>query len=400
MNQPFFSIVIPTRNRAAELFHTLRTCVGQDFDTYGNDSFEVVVSDNHSDDDIAAVVRAIDSPKVTYVRTHQYLSMTDSWEFAVSQAKGLYVGIVGTDDGYLLNTLSRVHNAIEQSKADAVTFQGAYYYWPTCSDVQLRNKLLVPNFIFEAGLQDSRQLITESLQTLYYGRLPCFLNSFCSNQLIRRIRMKHGRIFDAVCPDVYSGFLLAGYLKQFYVCNRSMLVGGVSGASTGSNAYFDPQGTTLSEHLQLSGSRASPLDLINYPFVTTLVLESAALALNRSGHQALFNAINVEQYLAHCHQQTLSMHSELQRAAALTAIQKYLTDHPTLRISMSKLQRSAWRRRIQSVLPHRVVQALQTAAHHIRGSTGVLANKTLDAKSLNIHNVYDAARFLTHGYPP
>ena len=39
--KPFFSVVIPTRNRASLLRYALQTALDQDFDDY-----EIVVSDN------------------------------------------------------------------------------------------------------------------------------------------------------------------------------------------------------------------------------------------------------------------------------------------------------------------------------------------------------------------
>src|SRR5215218_4005476 len=157
MSTPFFSIIIPTRNRAHELFYTLKTCIEQDLPARHGQDFEIVVSDNASSDDIRAVVERIASPRVRYVRTDRYLSMTESWEFAAEQARGEYVGVVGTDDGYLLDTLSNVFDIIQRTKAEAVTFQGAYYSWPNSPDPATRNLLRIPHFIFPERMEDSTQ---------------------------------------------------------------------------------------------------------------------------------------------------------------------------------------------------------------------------------------------------
>ena len=66
MSRPRFSVLIPTRERADTLYHALRTCLDQDFD-----SFEVVVSDNCSSPATREVVERLASPRLKYVRSPQ-----------------------------------------------------------------------------------------------------------------------------------------------------------------------------------------------------------------------------------------------------------------------------------------------------------------------------------------
>src|SRR4051812_3222592 len=96
MSSPRFSIIIPTRERAATLRYALRTCLDQTFDDY-----EVIVSDNFSSPATKAVVDEAAAPRVRYFRTDRPLAMSDSWEFAVSHARGEYVLVIGDDDGLL-----------------------------------------------------------------------------------------------------------------------------------------------------------------------------------------------------------------------------------------------------------------------------------------------------------
>ena len=52
-NNPHFTVVIPTRERAEVLQHCLKTVVAQDYD-----NLEILVSDNFSCDDTEDVVRS------------------------------------------------------------------------------------------------------------------------------------------------------------------------------------------------------------------------------------------------------------------------------------------------------------------------------------------------------
>src|SRR5262245_26841258 len=101
MAGPRFSIVIPTRDRASTLPFTLRTCLAQEFD-----DCEIVVADNHSAPPTREVVDSFSDRRIRYVRTPAPLAMSDSWDFAVSQATGEYVLLIGSDDGLLLHALS------------------------------------------------------------------------------------------------------------------------------------------------------------------------------------------------------------------------------------------------------------------------------------------------------
>lgn len=395
MHAPFFSIVVPTRNRGAELFHTLRTCLAQRFDRFGDESFEVVVSDNHSTDDIKAVVDAVASSRVRYLRTPAALTMTDSWEFAVAQARGRFIGVVGTDDGYLFDALDRCHDMLQQSNAEAVTFQGAYYHWPTSPDTAMRNRLLIPRFIFEAGPRDSGPLLASSLRTLHYGLLPCFLNSFVSSALVERVRARHGRLFDAWCPDVYSGFLVGGSTERIHVSNEILLVGGVSGSSTGSNAYRNPLAGNWRAELGLDGGTQMERAAIGFPFVATLIVESAAKALRQLGRDTVLDAVDVPFYLRHCYRQAIGIEDPVQRTQAIEAIEAYVRTHRHQGASMLGLYRARLRWAIQAQMPYRLTRGLQRLRTRVGAGSGVLANQDLDALAHGIHNVFDAAGYLT-----
>ena len=395
MGEPFFSIVIPTRNRAYELHYTLRTCLEQDFPVLKGMAYEVLVSDNASDEDIRAVVSAAASPLVRYVRSDVYLSMTDSWEFAVSHAQGRYIGVVGTDDGLLFNTLSRVYDVIAKSGADAVTFQGAYYYWPTCPDPALKNTLRVPSFVFREGVQAGESLIREALSSLYYGRLPCMLNSFCSAELLERARRRCGRVFASYAPDVYSGFLLGALAQRLFVLNRIMLVGAVSGRSTGGNAYVDPTGPTVSEHLSRFSESRSLVGFPVFPFAASYIADCAIQALEAAGVENPRTLVDMRAVLSYCFRQALALRDGEQRDAAMEALRQYVRAHPEYLAFWRRLSVRRLRWSLEERIPLAVRRAAQAALHFIGPGSGVLANEVLSCEPLGIHNVYDAAKYLT-----
>src|SRR5262249_35176714 len=139
MSGPKFSIVIPTRERATTLFHTLRTCLEQRFDRY-----EVIVSDNAGSPPTRAAVESFSSPRLRYLRTPRLLSMSSNWDFAVGHAEGDFIFVLGDDDALLPHALTELDRFTTAHDARAVRWSGAYYTWPDHALPGQANYLRVP----------------------------------------------------------------------------------------------------------------------------------------------------------------------------------------------------------------------------------------------------------------
>ena len=107
---PFFSIVIPTRNRATILQSALRSCIAQTFE-----NFEIIASNNCSNDSTEEVIKQFDCKKLKYFKTPNSYNMIDSWTFALSKANGYYAMILGDDDALTPNSLKYYHKEIIQN---------------------------------------------------------------------------------------------------------------------------------------------------------------------------------------------------------------------------------------------------------------------------------------------
>ena len=85
---PLISLVIPTRERADTLAHTLATALAQ-----RSRHYEVVVSDNASVDHTRETVTRIADDRVRYFNTGERLSMCGNYEFALQQCVVLAVAL-------------------------------------------------------------------------------------------------------------------------------------------------------------------------------------------------------------------------------------------------------------------------------------------------------------------
>lgn len=103
MSSPFFTIVIPTYNRATLIGKTIASVLRQ---TYGD--FEVIVVDDGSTDPTPEVVKNIVDPRVAYVRTANR-ERAAARNTGTQQAKGAYVTFLDSDDLLYPEHLATAH---------------------------------------------------------------------------------------------------------------------------------------------------------------------------------------------------------------------------------------------------------------------------------------------------
>lgn len=107
---PFFSVIIPTYNRAAMLAATLQTIVNQDFT-----DFEILVIDDGSTDDTQQVVKTLFStnPKVRYLYK-QNEERSVARNYGIAHAKGQFAVFFDSDDFMHVDNLSTLYRAIQK----------------------------------------------------------------------------------------------------------------------------------------------------------------------------------------------------------------------------------------------------------------------------------------------
>jgi glycosyltransferase involved in cell wall biosynthesis len=112
VKQPFFSIVIPTYNRASDLQFALYCLLEQTFS-----DFEIVISDNCSTDTTKLVVKRFNNKKILYSKTRKTLGNALNMKRAVEMARGKYV-FLHSDDDFLpqKDSLQKIHNEIIKYK--------------------------------------------------------------------------------------------------------------------------------------------------------------------------------------------------------------------------------------------------------------------------------------------
>jgi len=107
---PYFTIIIPTYNRANLIDRTLRTILSQTFL-----NFEVIVVDDGGADDTEGVVKNLDSEKIIYFRKkngERGAARNFGWE----KAKGNYVTFLDSDDILYPNHFEEAYKFLIQNR--------------------------------------------------------------------------------------------------------------------------------------------------------------------------------------------------------------------------------------------------------------------------------------------
>ena len=114
LTPPLFTIIIPTRNRSEYLYHSLKTCITQDYE-----NLEIIVSDDFSTDNTKQMVdKFIKSDnRIRYITpsNERNVGMLENFEFALNHVKPGFVLALGGDDGLMPNSVSKMWGILKNT---------------------------------------------------------------------------------------------------------------------------------------------------------------------------------------------------------------------------------------------------------------------------------------------
>jgi hypothetical protein len=218
-----FSIVMPTRNRAALLPYALQSALDQTFTDY-----EIVVSNNFSSDDTEKVIRQVGGERVRYVRTDRVLPMHDSWDFALAQARGEWVLFLCDDDAIYPEALQIIKRTMEAEQTELVVWRtGLYYIDSPYIPPERRGHLVLPHCSGKPIRMSSKSQL-EALFKLEFdtNMIPKMLNCCCRHTLIERVKQRLGRLFPPPSPDFSCCAGMLAMTDSYILIERQLMLGG------------------------------------------------------------------------------------------------------------------------------------------------------------------------------
>ncbi|HEX8852160.1 MAG TPA: glycosyltransferase, partial [Pyrinomonadaceae bacterium] len=232
-----FSVLLPTRNRLEYLRYAVETVRRQDYDDW-----EIIISDNCSEDDIAGYVRSLEEPRVKYYRTQSFVPVTENWNNALERSTGDYVIMLGDDDCLMRGYFSTIRRLVEQFDAPDFIYTSAFLYTYPGVDPHAAEGSLLPygyaSFLNtgagEPYLLDRAQaheLVRGfvDFRVLYGFNMQFFV---ISRRLIDSLADK-GPFFQSPFPDYYASNAMFLRAERILVCPYPLVTIGVTPKSYG-----------------------------------------------------------------------------------------------------------------------------------------------------------------------
>ena len=221
MPRPYFSVILPTKNRAGLISYAISSLLNQEFEDW-----ELILVDN--DDSTATaeyyysgLLRFLDN-RFRYVRTGG-LPMADNWEAGLARVRGDYVYVL-EDKAVLWPWMLRsVRQTIEEHGADCIIFDAAFQAPPERIDPRRADRLPVLHFPPPGSGMRKTPLSSRSVIEAFArqgwpvlaAHAPRSINSVCSKTLIDKIRSKAAnRFYHQLQCDVTAGLLMLDLEEQ------------------------------------------------------------------------------------------------------------------------------------------------------------------------------------------
>lgn len=235
---PLFSIIIPQKNRAEYLYHTVRTCMMQDYP-----NLEILVSDDCSDDDSVEVVRglmSIDSRIRLFVHEH-HLGMRDNFEYVLNQVRPGFVMALGGDDGLTPGAIWRMYSILKSTNTQLLTWTPHLFYYP--EEENGRSILCVKRYKkYEVKILKAEDYLNKIANTFNYATFDCpmfYIKGVVSTELVDRVKSRttDHSFYTCPTPDGFSGVVLAGEANEYAFTNEPLSITGSSPKSQGKNYH-------------------------------------------------------------------------------------------------------------------------------------------------------------------
>jgi hypothetical protein len=264
-----FTIVIPTRERATTLAATLQSCVMQDWE-----NLEIIVSDNHSQDDTAQVVSSFADKRIRYLNTGKRLSMMENFEFAFNHVTSGYVYGMGDDDALAPGAINYVNSLIDITGCQAISCDFAHYMWP-----ELKNNS-AGQLMY--GMRKGYEIRATKLwlrRTLYgrhpFNHLPCIYYGFIDSQVLRQLRDRQGgRLFMTNIVDLYTSIALSLELDKYCFSYQPFAINGTSSKSNGASQMRISQDDTERNRWQIENQATSVPPFVSSPSIKMMLAEA------------------------------------------------------------------------------------------------------------------------------
>lgn len=378
---PLFTVIIPEKDRAEYLVHTLKTCMIQEYP-----NFEVIVSDDCSEDNSVEVAReaAQKDPRIKVFAHDHHLGMRDNFEFALNQVRPGYVMALGGDDGLIPGCIQRMYDILKETGRELLTWTPAGFSYP--SSLNEESIFHVRRKHAPLEIRKSTDFLSQLTETFDYQIIGCpmfYIYGVASTKLVDRVktRTKDHSFYYCPTPDGFSGVVLAGEVEDYVMCYEPLSIGGSTIKSQGSNYYrvdaksrkeaeeFFNDNVRRTMHSELASQPYSPL-------VTLMTADYLLTARDLPGWPGQMPEISFKNLLKKSFEYMANSYYDISVLPRELKILREIAKQHDLLPLFESLMRNTKKKEIR----HKFVSGL-AVTNSIRFS----------AKDIGIYNIYDAS---------
>jgi glycosyltransferase involved in cell wall biosynthesis len=245
------SFLIPSKNRLELLRFTVESILRQ-----GYSDFEIIISDNASNQDYSAFVSNLNDGRIRYHRASKPVSVTENWNNALTLACGDYVLMLGDDDALTPWFASHVTRLLDSAREPDIVYFASYHYcYPGVMPREPKGYLAdVRNSRFFKDRSGPFELPLEEARMVAKGAFDFrYLFGFNSQHFLFRgdfVKSMEslGGLFQSPYPDTFSAVASFLNANSIVVIPEPMVMIGISPKSFG-YYYFNKIATEGYEFL-------------------------------------------------------------------------------------------------------------------------------------------------------
>ncbi len=227
---PFFSILLPTKNRSHLVGYAIRSVLQQDFT-----NFELIICDNDDDPDATRrVVKQYSDQRIKYIRTGG-LDMIANWNTALNAATGQHVIVLEDKMIFYAGALAAIKQIIEVSPSGIVV-------WKTdIIEDEGEIPVLIHQHVAEDELLTSEVVLKKVVTNVMFNWaiLPRGLCCSVPKATIDAIMLKTGNPFyEEISPDFVSAIKLLWYIDNYIMSGNTFNLITSNKVSNGKNVLF------------------------------------------------------------------------------------------------------------------------------------------------------------------
>ena len=258
--QPFFSVLIPTKNKEEYIGFAITSILKQTFQ-----DFEIIVTDN-STKKINGIIAAFNDRRIKYFQAQKPLMINDNWNFALSKASGRYIIMIGDDDYLMPECLQDYYSAIQEFDSPDLIYNNFANF------DYAKTKLMVNGGNDGKKVEMDRKALLKSAFDFKFPlpgqSVSCFSNSVC-----KKVTQRLGAPYNGAFPDFFAHCAIIAFSRRIIKINKVNVIFGRTKASIADKQILGKPGEGFDETFKIEKTPLSPILFCDGAYETMLALK-------------------------------------------------------------------------------------------------------------------------------